>query len=497
MRTAAEAGAAIIAAHPYDGEPASARRASRSASRATRSCASSPTGSSSSTAPSSSAGSRRAACPLCAGDFHRPEHLAGWKTLLPSLHTKPRWSTTSGHLSRIPCAARRRARARRRLSRAVAFRSVSTPRPGRFPWSWYTDPAVLRLEQERIFRRFWQYVGPGRGRGAGLVRRVAGRRRSRRARPRPRRRAPRLPERLPPPRLDRLRGIRQARDAPVPLPRLDVRPRRPAHHSAEVGTRGRVRRRTSSGSSSSRSIPGGRSSSSTPTPTPPRSRTTSRTSPSASQRGDRPRRASLPPARGVRARRNWKISRGELPRVLPLPDRASRLLRRHGRLPRRVPARDGRRRMTQHGPPRPEPRGTYDPTGEVERGQFHLLFPGTVINVMPGRPNFSIGPIVPLAPERTYRFLDYFVARGRRRGVDRGDRSPSTRRWARRTGCSSSASRRASGPGSIEEGRLMPESEQLVAHFQALVRRRARLTRSPPVAEASLRSTPTARARVR
>ncbi len=27
------------------------------------------------------------------------------------------------------------------------------------PWSWYTDPAVFRLEQERIFRRFWQYVG--------------------------------------------------------------------------------------------------------------------------------------------------------------------------------------------------------------------------------------------------------------------------------------------------------------------------------------------------
>ena len=27
------------------------------------------------------------------------------------------------------------------------------------PWDWYTDPAVLRLEQERIFRRFWQYAG--------------------------------------------------------------------------------------------------------------------------------------------------------------------------------------------------------------------------------------------------------------------------------------------------------------------------------------------------
>jgi hypothetical protein len=27
------------------------------------------------------------------------------------------------------------------------------------PWSWYVDDAVLRAEQERIFRRAWQYVG--------------------------------------------------------------------------------------------------------------------------------------------------------------------------------------------------------------------------------------------------------------------------------------------------------------------------------------------------
>ena len=36
------------------------------------------------------------------------------------------------------------------------------------PASWYSDPAVLRLEQERIFRRSWQYAGvadesPSRG----------------------------------------------------------------------------------------------------------------------------------------------------------------------------------------------------------------------------------------------------------------------------------------------------------------------------------------------
>jgi phenylpropionate dioxygenase-like ring-hydroxylating dioxygenase large terminal subunit len=125
-------------------------------------------------------------------------------------------------------------------------------------------------------------------------------------------------------------------------------------------------------------------------------------------------------------------------------------------------------RMTQHGPPRAEPRGAYDPTGEVERGQFHLLFPGTVINVMPGRPNFSIGPIVPTAPEKTYRFLDYFVATDADEAwieeslafdaqVGAEDRVLIER---------VQAGMRA---GLIEDGRLLPESEQLIAHFQALV----------------------------
>jgi hypothetical protein len=124
--------------------------------------------------------------------------------------------------------------------------------------------------------------------------------------------------------------------------------------------------------------------------------------------------------------------------------------------------------MTQHGPPRAEPRGSYDPRGEVERGQFHLLFPGTVINVMPGRPNFSIGPILPRAPEETYRFLDYFVAEDADEAwieealafdaqVGAEDRVLIER---------VQAGMRA---GVIEDGRLLPESEQLIAHFQALV----------------------------
>jgi choline monooxygenase len=124
--------------------------------------------------------------------------------------------------------------------------------------------------------------------------------------------------------------------------------------------------------------------------------------------------------------------------------------------------------MSQTSPPRPEPRATYDLSGEVEAGQFHLLFPGTVVNVMPGRPNVSIGPIVPLAPERTYRFLDYFVAHDADEiwieemlafdaQVGAEDRVLVERVQA---GVRS---------GLLDEGRLMPESEQLVAHFQALM----------------------------
>jgi choline monooxygenase len=125
-------------------------------------------------------------------------------------------------------------------------------------------------------------------------------------------------------------------------------------------------------------------------------------------------------------------------------------------------------RMTQHGPPRAEPRGAYDPTGEVERGQFHLLFPGTVVNVMPGRPNFSIGPIVPRGVETTYRFLDYFVAEDADEAwieeslafdaqVGAEDRMLVER------------VQEGMRSGLLEAGRLLPESEKLIAHFQGLV----------------------------
>ena len=80
----------------------------------------------------------------------------------------------------------------------------------------------------------------------------------------------------------------------------------------------------------------------------------------------------------------------------------------------------GRRRLGRRLHPRGEPpvldpvragargrKADFDPRGPIARGQFHFLWPNLTMNILPGRANLSIGPIVPRA-RATYRFLDYF-----------------------------------------------------------------------------------------
>jgi hypothetical protein len=87
---------------------------------------------------------------------------------------------------------------------------------------------------------------------------------------------------------------------------------------------------------------------------------------------------------------------------------------------------------------------------------------------MPGRPNLSIGPIVPLTPERTYRFLDYLAA------------PDADEAWLEemlafdaQVGAEDLelVERVQAGvrSGVLEEGRLLAESERLIAHFQGFV----------------------------
>jgi choline monooxygenase len=111
-----------------------------------------------------------------------------------------------------------------------------------------------------------------------------------------------------------------------------------------------------------------------------------------------------------------------------------------------------------------------DPTGaQLPEGQFHLIWPNTGINVFPGRPNLSIGPILPLTPDRTRRVLDYFFAPGEEHAwieefLEFDDQVG--REDARLV----ESVQRGAGSGVLPEGRLLPESEQLVAAFQARLR---------------------------
>jgi phenylpropionate dioxygenase-like ring-hydroxylating dioxygenase large terminal subunit len=106
-----------------------------------------------------------------------------------------------------------------------------------------------------------------------------------------------------------------------------------------------------------------------------------------------------------------------------------------------------------------------------ERGQFHLLYPNTGINVFPGPANLSIGPVLPHGTGRTERYLDYFFAPD----VDEG--------WLRdffafddQVGKEDTALvesvHRGMGAGVIEHGRLLLNSEPLLAAFQAWVAER-------------------------
>jgi phenylpropionate dioxygenase-like ring-hydroxylating dioxygenase large terminal subunit len=105
--------------------------------------------------------------------------------------------------------------------------------------------------------------------------------------------------------------------------------------------------------------------------------------------------------------------------------------------------------------------------GEVARSQFHFLWPNFGINVFPGRPNLSCGAILPAGPESTHRFLDYFFAPDvEQEWVD--ELTAFDDQIGREDTALVEGVQRGVRSGVLAEGRLLSESEQLVAHFQRL-----------------------------
>jgi choline monooxygenase len=124
-------------------------------------------------------------------------------------------------------------------------------------------------------------------------------------------------------------------------------------------------------------------------------------------------------------------------------------------------------RASQFNPAHPD----FDVAGGLPHGQFHLLFPSLKVNVEPGPPNLSIGPVWPVAPDRCRGYLAYFFAPG------------ASEEWIAdllafddHVGSEDTAlveaAQAGAGSGLVQDGHLLAHDEQLIANFQAYVRER-------------------------
>jgi choline monooxygenase len=108
---------------------------------------------------------------------------------------------------------------------------------------------------------------------------------------------------------------------------------------------------------------------------------------------------------------------------------------------------------------------TRDGKGE---GQFHMIWPSTKVNMFPGAPNLSIGPLTPAEPGRTDGFLDYFFLADADPAavadlIELDDQVGAEDREL------VESVQRGIGSRAFDHGRLMLPSEELIAEFQRWV----------------------------
>jgi choline monooxygenase len=110
----------------------------------------------------------------------------------------------------------------------------------------------------------------------------------------------------------------------------------------------------------------------------------------------------------------------------------------------------------------------YVPTGPVRRAQFHYLWPNTAFNIEPGPRNFVVMSWNPLTPRTTHGQYDYFFGPE----VPEAE-AEAVMEFSREVGNEDRALvesvQRGLDSRVLDHGRLLRESEQLIAHFQRLV----------------------------
>ena len=128
----------------------------------------------------------------------------------------------------------------------------------------------------------------------------------------------------------------------------------------------------------------------------------------------------------------------------------------------------------QNGPLRPLAPGAAPDTGytgrdgAVPEGRYFAVFPNMKVNINPGLPNLSIGPVVPVGPDNSHGFLDYYF------GAD------VTQDWIddmivfdNEVGAEDTvlveSVQKGIRSGTVAQGRIMLESEKLIAGYQSWV----------------------------
>jgi choline monooxygenase len=124
--------------------------------------------------------------------------------------------------------------------------------------------------------------------------------------------------------------------------------------------------------------------------------------------------------------------------------------------------------LSQYGPAKHPTGAPLLPDGEIEESQYHLIFPNTSIDIAPGPPNLLIYAWCPTSPATMAASSHYFFPDGVtdeeiQQIVDFNDQVNEEDLAL------IDAVQQGLDSGTVPFGRLMPESEQLIARFQRLV----------------------------
>ena len=126
---------------------------------------------------------------------------------------------------------------------------------------------------------------------------------------------------------------------------------------------------------------------------------------------------------------------------------------------------------SQFGPLRedsPNGMGAWATDGPVRQAQYHLVWPNLTINIEAGPMNISVDTWRPVSPERTLGTSDYFFTEDVSKETV-ADLIAFATQVGEEDNALVESVQRGLASGTVAQGRLLPASEGLIQHFQRLV----------------------------